>query len=71
MFINYADFYSDAKEGSWILGGGWNNDFWGGELPSASWIDEISPHNPVRDEKYAVNIVKHHCLILTCFPVVM
>jgi predicted amidohydrolase YtcJ len=37
----------DAKEGSWILGGGWNNDFWGGELPSASWIDEISPRNPV------------------------
>lgn len=49
-FVHYADFYSDAKEGSWILGGGWNNDFWGGELPSASWIDEISPHNPVRDE---------------------
>jgi len=39
----------DAKEGSWILGGGWNNDFWGGELPSASWIDEISPRNPVRN----------------------
>ncbi|KAF2604505.1 hypothetical protein F2Q70_00026729 [Brassica cretica] len=40
-------FSLDTKEGSWILGGGWNNDFWGGELPSASWIDEISPHNPV------------------------
>ncbi|XP_010557861.1 PREDICTED: uncharacterized protein LOC104826726 [Tarenaya hassleriana] len=36
-----------AKHGSWILGGGWNNDFWGGELPSATWIDDISPHNPV------------------------
>ncbi|ESQ44865.1 hypothetical protein EUTSA_v10010237mg [Eutrema salsugineum] len=41
------DAVQNAKEGSWILGGGWNNDFWGGELPSASWIDEISPHNPV------------------------
>ncbi|KAJ0245808.1 Protein LONG AFTER FAR-RED 3 [Hirschfeldia incana] len=41
------DAVKNAKEGSWILGGGWNNDFWGGELPSASWIDEISPHNPV------------------------
>ncbi|VYS60527.1 unnamed protein product [Arabidopsis thaliana] len=41
------DAVQNAKEGSWILGGGWNNDFWGGELPSASWIDEISPRNPV------------------------
>lgn len=38
---------SDAKSGSWILGGGWNNDFWGGELPAASWIDDITPDNPV------------------------
>lgn len=33
--------------GSWILGGGWNNDLWGGDLPRASWIDDITPHNPV------------------------
>nr|POE86763.1 putative amidohydrolase ytcj [Quercus suber] len=39
--------FSDAKEGSWILGGGWNNDLWGGELPLASWIDDITPYNPV------------------------
>lgn len=37
----------DAKQGSWILGGGWNSDFWGGELPAASWIDDITPYNPV------------------------
>lgn len=36
------------KHGSWILGGGWNNDLWGGELPLASWIDDITGHNPVR-----------------------
>ena len=39
--------FSDAKEGSWILGGGWNNDLWGGEFPLASWIDDITPYNPV------------------------
>ncbi|PON98778.1 Phosphonate metabolism PhnM [Trema orientale] len=33
--------------GSWILGGGWNNDLWGGDLPMASWIDDSTPHNPV------------------------
>ncbi|XP_004307112.1 PREDICTED: uncharacterized protein LOC101307247 [Fragaria vesca subsp. vesca] len=37
----------NAKQGSWILGGGWNNDLWGGELPLASWIDDITPYNPV------------------------
>ncbi|KAJ7949348.1 Amidohydrolase [Quillaja saponaria] len=36
-----------AKQGSWILGGGWNNDAWGGDLPVASWIDDITPFNPV------------------------
>lgn len=34
-------------EGSWVLGGGWNADLWGGELPTSSWIDDITPHNPV------------------------
>ncbi|GLT75124.1 hypothetical protein SLA2020_468730 [Shorea laevis] len=37
----------NARKGSWILGGGWNNDLWGGELPMASWIDNITPDNPV------------------------
>ncbi|XP_018818071.1 protein LONG AFTER FAR-RED 3 isoform X2 [Juglans regia] len=37
----------NAKEGSWILGGGWNNDLWGGEFPVASWVDHITPYNPV------------------------
>lgn len=40
------------KEGSWLLGGGWNNDFWGGELPSASWIDDFTLHHPVRKIKH-------------------
>ncbi|GAB2266033.1 Protein LONG AFTER FAR-RED 3 [Dionaea muscipula] len=35
------------KQGSWILGAGWNNDLWGGALPSSSWINDITPHNPV------------------------
>ncbi|KAI5677020.1 hypothetical protein M9H77_07970 [Catharanthus roseus] len=37
----------NMEHGSWLLGGGWNNDLWGGELPMASWIDDITPHNPV------------------------
>ncbi|PVH37493.1 hypothetical protein PAHAL_5G017200 [Panicum hallii] len=48
------DFISRVKEatrdkhpGQWILGGGWNNDVWGGDFPAASWLDDISPDNPV------------------------
>jgi len=29
------------------LGGGWNNDLWGGDLPAASWINDVTPNNPV------------------------
>lgn len=37
----------DKDHGDWILGGGWNNDMWGGDLPAASWIDAITLKNPV------------------------
>uniref|UniRef100_A0A803P2A0 Amidohydrolase 3 domain-containing protein n=1 Tax=Cannabis sativa TaxID=3483 RepID=A0A803P2A0_CANSA len=42
-----AEAVQNRKPGSWILGGGWNNDLWGGDLPTASWIDDITPNNPV------------------------
>ncbi|XP_062093168.1 protein LONG AFTER FAR-RED 3 isoform X2 [Humulus lupulus] len=42
-----AEAAENRKPGSWILGGGWNNDLWGGDLPTASWIDDITPNNPV------------------------
>ncbi|XP_061351379.1 protein LONG AFTER FAR-RED 3 isoform X2 [Gastrolobium bilobum] len=41
------DAVQSTKKGSWILGGGWNNDLWGGDLPDVSWIDDITPNNPV------------------------
>lgn len=37
----------NKKQGSWILGGGWSNDLWGGELPTTSWIDDFTHQNPV------------------------
>ncbi|TXG60976.1 hypothetical protein EZV62_012339 [Acer yangbiense] len=53
--VNYKDEFvrrvkeavKNSNKGSWVLGGGWNNDLWGGELPVASWIDDMTPHNPV------------------------
>ncbi|CAA7388485.1 unnamed protein product [Spirodela intermedia] len=41
------DAVKDKREGDWLLGGGWNNDLWGGDLPVASWIDEVTRQNPV------------------------
>ncbi|TKY68292.1 putative amidohydrolase YtcJ [Spatholobus suberectus] len=41
------DAAQSTKQGSWILGGGWNNDLWAGDLPAASWIDDVTPNNPV------------------------
>ena len=49
MLMNENNFLA-KKQGSWVLGGGWNNDLWGGELPVASWIDDITPYNPVRSQ---------------------
>ncbi|KAL8125221.1 hypothetical protein AgCh_012776 [Apium graveolens] len=38
---------TNMEHGTWILGGGWNNDFWGGKLPMGTWIDDITENNPV------------------------
>ena len=46
-FLILVYFWTDKHPGQWILGGGWNNDFWGGDFPDASWLDDISPDNPV------------------------
>ena len=41
---NYAD---TLQPGTWILGGDWDHTNWGGELPKRSWIDSVTPDNPV------------------------
>ncbi|KAJ0100961.1 hypothetical protein Patl1_05358 [Pistacia atlantica] len=46
-FVRRVKAVRNLKKGSWILGGGWNNDLWGGDLPTTSWIDDITPDNPV------------------------
>lgn len=37
----------NVPPGTWILGGAWDESKWGGEPPSAAWIDPVSPTNPV------------------------
>uniref|UniRef100_A0A0D9VAB3 Amidohydrolase 3 domain-containing protein n=1 Tax=Leersia perrieri TaxID=77586 RepID=A0A0D9VAB3_9ORYZ len=47
-FINRVkEAVGDKHHGQWVFGGGWNNDAWGGDFPTAAWLDDISPDNPV------------------------
>ncbi|MBS1950200.1 MAG: Exoenzymes regulatory protein AepA in lipid-linked oligosaccharide synthesis cluster [Cytophagales bacterium] len=42
-----AEFAKTRKPGEWILGGNWDHENWGGELPDRNWIDPVTPNNPV------------------------
>lgn len=42
-----AAFAADLKPGRWILGGNWDHEAWGGELPDRDWIDGATPDTPV------------------------
>ena len=33
--------------GTWITGGDWDHQLWGGELPRRDWIDAVTPDHPV------------------------
>lgn len=37
----------ELPAGEWLIGGYWNEERWGGVLPDKSWVDDISPANPV------------------------
>lgn len=40
-------FAETVPAGTWILGGDWDHENWGGELPSRQWIDDATPDHPV------------------------
>ncbi|TJY36136.1 amidohydrolase [Pontimicrobium aquaticum] len=40
-------FAKTVPKGSWILGGDWDHENWGGELPTKEWIDDITKDHPV------------------------
>jgi predicted amidohydrolase YtcJ len=41
------DFAAMVPAGTWITGGDWDHEQWGGQLPERSWIDSITPEHPV------------------------
>jgi predicted amidohydrolase YtcJ len=40
-------FAESVPPGTWITGGDWDHQQWGGELPTRAWIDSVTPNNPV------------------------
>lgn len=42
-----AAFADGVEPGTWITGGAWDHQLWGGELPTREWIDEHTPGHPV------------------------
>jgi predicted amidohydrolase YtcJ len=42
-----GDFARRVPAGTWITGGDWDHELWGGELPRRDWIDEVTADHPV------------------------
>jgi predicted amidohydrolase YtcJ len=42
-----AAFAATVPPGTWISGGDWDHEHWGGELPLRDWIDAVTPNHPV------------------------
>ena len=40
-------FAASLPPGTWITGGDWDHQNWGGELPTKQWVDAVTPRNPV------------------------
>ncbi len=41
------DFAATVAPGTWITGGDWDHELWGGELPRREWVDRATPNHPV------------------------
>ena len=42
-----AEAADKLPESRWLQGGNWDDQRWGGELPTRHWIDDVTPHTPV------------------------
>ncbi len=42
-----AAFARTVPAGTWIVGGDWDHETWGGEMPTRDWIDAVTPDHPV------------------------
>jgi len=47
----------ELQPGEWMLGGNWDNEKWGGELPTRAWIDAVTPATPVALARYDLHML--------------
>jgi predicted amidohydrolase YtcJ len=55
-----AEIAKTARElvpGEWMQGGNWDNEQWGGELPTREWIDAVTPRTPVAIARYDLHML--------------
>ena len=46
------EFCNQHNDDRWILGGDWDHEAWGGELPSKDWVDSITGNHPIFVSRY-------------------
>ncbi|MBX3594609.1 amidohydrolase [Sphingomonas sp.] len=54
----------DLPKGTWLQGGNWDQDRWGGEMPNRSWIDPVTPDTPVAVIRYDLHMLLLNSLAL-------
>lgn len=47
-----SEFCKQNNDDRWILGGDWDHEAWGGELPSRNWIDSVTGNHPLFVSRY-------------------
>ena len=46
-FIRRVAQFAASHPSEWVTGGTWDHELWGGALPERTWIDSVTPDNPV------------------------
>jgi len=54
----------ELRPGQWLQGGNWDEQMWGGELPTRAWIDAVTPDRPVAVVRYDLHLMLLNSLAL-------
>ncbi len=46
-FVRRIEARAARRPEEWVLGGAWDHELWGGELPRRDWLDPVTPRTPV------------------------
>ncbi len=46
-FVRRIGEFAASHPDEWMIGGLWDHEAWGGELPRRDWIDSVTPNTPV------------------------